>query len=91
MKEYVMFIDPFVMDQQVFEIINGELKVVATFQLTNMESYAPIFKLINQAENEQIIINLKCPKAFQEKVKDTIYTYSNKLNFKQNNIIIKDI
>ena len=36
MKEYVMVIDPFIMDQQVYEIIDGQLKVATTFQLTKI-------------------------------------------------------
>lgn len=91
MKEYVMIIDPFIMDQQIYEIIDGQLKVVTAFQLTKIESYKEIFELLNQAKNENIIINLKCPKAFSDKIKDTIYTYANKLNFEQNKIVIKDI
>ena len=91
MKEYVMIIDPFIMDQQVYEIIDGQLKVVTAFQLTKIESYKEIFELLNQAKDEDIVINLKCPKAFSDKVKDTIYTYANKLNFEQNKIVIKDI
>ena len=91
MKEYVMVIDPFIMDQQVYEIIDGQLKVVTTFQLTKIESYKKIFELLNQAKDENIVINLKCPKAFSDKVKNTIYTYANKLNFEQNKIVIKDI
>ena len=91
MKEYVMIIDPFIMDQQIYEIIDGQLKVVTAFQLTKIESYKEIFELLNQAKNENIVINLKCPKAFSNKIKDTIYTYANKLNFEQNKIVIKDI
>ena len=64
MKEYIMVIDPFIMDQQVYEIIDGQLKVVTAFQLTKIESYKEIFELLNQAKDENIIINLKCPKAF---------------------------
>ena len=91
MKEYVMIIDPFIMDQQIYEIIDGQLKVVTAFQLTKIESYKEIFELLNQAKDENIVINLKCPKAFSDKIKDTIYTYANKLNFEQNKIVIKDI
>lgn len=91
MKEYVMIIDPFIMDQQVYEIIDGQLKLAATFQITKIESYTAIFKLLNQAKDEDIVINLKCPKVFSDKVKDTIYTYANKLNFEKNKIVIKDI
>ena len=43
MKEYIMVIDPFIMDQQVYEIIDGQLKVATTFQLTKIESYAAVF------------------------------------------------
>ena len=91
MKEYVMIIDPFIMDQQIYEIIDGQLKVVTAFQLTKIESYKEIFELLNQAKDENIVINLKCPKAFSDKIKDTIYAYANKLNFEQNKIVIKDI
>ena len=91
MKEYIMIIDPFTMDQQVFETIDNTLKLVATFQLTKIESYIPLLTLFHQTENEEITINLKCPKAFSDKVKDTIYTYASKLNFEQNKIVIKDI
>lgn len=91
MKEYIMVIDPFIMDQQVYEIIDGQLKIATAFQLTKIESYTAIFELLNQAKDEDIVINLKCPKAFSDKVKDTIYTYANKLNFEQNKIVIKDI
>ena len=48
MKEYIMVIDPFIMDQQVYEIIDGQLKLAATFQITKIESYTAIFKLLNQ-------------------------------------------
>ena len=91
MKEYIMIIDPFTMDQQVFETIDNTLKLVATFQLTKIESYVPLLTLFHQTENEEITINLKCPKAFRDKVKETIYTYANKTNFAENKIIIKDI
>lgn len=91
MKEYIMIIDPFAMDQQVFETVNNTLKLVATFQLTKIESYAPLIALFHQAKDEEITINLKCPKAFRDKVKETIYTYANKTNFVESKIIIKDI
>lgn len=91
MKEYVMILDPFVMDQQVYECVNGQLRIAATFQLTKMESYLPVFDILKAAKSEHIKINLRCPKPFREKIKDTIYSYSTKFNFDKNNIEIVDI
>lgn len=91
MKEYVMFIEPFVMDQEIYVIEEGHFKPVATFQLTKIESYAPLFELMNQIKDEQIILNLRCPKAFREKVKEKIYTYITNKQYNKNNLIIKDI
>lgn len=91
MKEYVMILDPFVMDQTIYECIDGQLKIAATFQVTQMETYAPLFELLNQAKDEQIVVNLKCPKLFRDKVKEKIYNYTDKFQFERSNLIIKDI
>ena len=91
MKEYILIIDPFIMDQQIYEIVDNQLKVVTSFQLTKMESYAPLFEILNQTKDENIVINLKCPKIFRDKVKEKIYTYLGNMNFEQNNLTIKDI
>lgn len=91
MKEYVVIIDPFVMDQHIYECIEGQLKLVENFQLTKIETYTPLLNLLNYAKNEQVIINLKCPKAFISQVKEKIYTYCSKMDYEKNNIIIKDI
>lgn len=91
MKEYVMFIDPFVMEQEIYVIEEGHFKPVTSFQLAKIETYKPLFELIQQIKDEQIILNLRCPKAFSEKVKEKIYTYINSMQFDKNNLIIKDI
>lgn len=91
MKEYIMILDPFVVDQQVYECVNEQLKIAATFQLTKIESYAPVFELLKVAKDEQVVINLKCPKPFREKVKETIYSFNQKMQFNKDNVIIKDI
>ena len=91
MKEYIVVIDPFIADQQIYEIVDNQLKMVTSFQLTKMESYAPLFEILNQTKDENITINLKCPKIFRDKVKEKIYAYLGNMNFEQNNLIIKDI
>lgn len=91
MKEYVIIIDPFVMDQKVYSCEDKQLVPVATFQLAKMETYAPVLTLLSYCENEQITLNLKCPLAFREKIKEKIYNLVSAARYDCGNLIIKDI
>lgn len=91
MKTYIMIIDPFVMSQQIYECVDGQLKIAATFELTKIESYNSVFELFNKVKDEEIELHLRCPKAFKDKIKEKIYTYIDKKNYNKNNLIIRDI
>lgn len=88
-KTYVIMINPFVMDQSVYEVHEeGKIDPVTTFTLDDFSNNAVILNILRGLNEDKVTFCIKGADAFASRIQQELYEMGGLLNFNTNNLTV---